>query len=187
VGDNVKKFLGIFIVIMVISATVFLVYRSSMTDKKAMTELEKLKALDLVEDYPSTQKEVVDLFSRITKQFYVTENSDKDIAALANQMRHLFDEQLLLNNPYTEYMERLNNEILDYKKSKRVIIAYTIDRITDADQAVVEGEELCGVRVLFDLVDGNQKDIKIYENILLVKVDGIWKVRGWQETDAFFE
>lgn len=182
-----KKFLGFLVLIMIIGATGYMVYRSSVTDKKSVSEMDKLKALDLVNDYPSTQNEVVDLFSRITKQFYITENGEEEISALANQMRQLFDEQLLLNNPYTEYMQRLNAEILEYSKNKRVIIAYTIDRITDADKAVIDGEELCSARVLFDLVDEEQVDLKIYENILLVNQNGKWKIRGWKEAEAFFE
>lgn len=182
-----KRFLGILFVIMVIVLTGFMVYRSSITSRKSVSELDKLKAIDLVEDYPATEKGVVELFARITKQFYIAEHDEKDISALANQMRQLFDEELLLNNPYNIYMERLNAEIKNYKSEKRVIVAYTIDRITDGDRAVVEGEELCFVRLLLDLIDNDQTDIKVYENILLVKENGKWKIRGWQKADAFIE
>ena len=40
------------------------------SNTKINVSLDEIKSVDLVDHYPTTQKEVVELFSKITKEFY---------------------------------------------------------------------------------------------------------------------
>lgn len=182
-----KRLQGVLLVIVIAVGFGLIAYKSDglNSKKKPNAELETITKLDLENAYPESQIDVLDLFCRITKEFYNKENSEKDIAALANKMRHLFAEQLLVANPYDKYMDNLLAEIKDYKSVNRVIIFYKIDRIFKENVASVDGVEMTSMRIKFDLVDANDSDIEVYEKIVLVKEEGKWKVLGWSETEPF--
>lgn len=157
------------------------------SNTKINVALDEIKSVDLVDHYPTTQKEVVELFCKITKEFYNKDNDEKAVAVLANKMRQLFSEELLANNPYNEYMERLLAEIAAYKKANRVILFYKIDRMYKNDIATIDGVEKSTMRLKYDIVDSADADIEIYQKIVLVKENGLWKILGWSAAEPFDE
>ena len=118
-----KKIVRAFI-LMVIAAALVLVGFYMLTNRKISTtektvtqsssEIEKLKAKDLELSYPGTPSEVVKLYWRLNKCMYNTSMSDKDFEALLQQLRLLYDEELLATEGNS-----WENMLENFKKDKK--------------------------------------------------------------------
>ena len=63
------------------------------------TELDILLEKDLDKSYPLTSREVIKFYSRILKCYYNEELTEEQLGGLLDQMRGLFDEEFLAQNP----------------------------------------------------------------------------------------
>lgn len=150
-----------------------------------VTDVGKLAARDLENDYPNTPRKVVDYYSKIMKCFYWEDLSDEMIATLALQTRKLFDLDLLNENPEEEFLENTKLAIKDYKDIGRVITDFIVEASSDIDLYTENDAEYAIVSVKYFLRDDKIGYSKTYEDYMLRKDEkGRWKIVGWQVTPA---
>lgn len=202
---------GIIIVLLFAAGLLFYAYLSSKdgTDSevtKEASEISKLFAKNLNTEYPKTPREVVKLYSRITKCFYAKKCTDEEIEKLADMSFMLFDSELIEKNPKDEYMAKLKSVISEYAASERVITDYTVQSSNMIEKYTADGKEYAKVRVMYSMRDfkkieeenggflqgcGTAKKknnvyqyYTVYEDFLLRKDDnGRWKILVWQVSE----
>ena len=199
---------GLLIILFLVAGLLFYSYLSGKdgTDQevvKEASEISKILAKDLTEEYPDTPREVVKLYSRITVCFYEKERTDEDVEKLADMSLMLFDKELLEKNPRNEYIVNLKAVIDEYASTEKIITDYTVQSSNMIERYTVDGEDYAKVRVMYSMRDfkvlenddvgflsgcgtGARKNKEYryyttYEDFLLRKdEDGKWKILVWQ-------
>lgn len=190
-----KKIVRAFI-LMVIAAALVLVGFYMLTNRKISTtektvtqsssEIEKLKAKDLELSYPGTPSEVVKLYWRLNKCMYNTSMSDKDFEALLQQLRLLYDEELLATegNSWENMLENFKKDKKNFSNAKRVISSYTVEGDKSVKYATLEGKE-CATVFSDTLETVKSKNTMTHAKFMCRKDDnGKWKILGWEKTAA---
>lgn len=146
----------------------------------SMTEVEKLLAKDIPNSYPSSPKEVLKLYSRITESLYNEDLDEDQIASLSKQIRCLYDEELLANKSYEDYLIDLKVEISEYRKANRTIINYLVE----GNSAVVywDKDKIDYASLVTSYSIKEESDYsKIFEKFILRKdKEDKWKILGWK-------
>ena len=147
------------------------------------TELELLLTKDIEEDYPSSPREVIKLYTRIMKNFYNEDLTDEQVNHLAEKIRYLYDEELLANNTYENYLLELKVEISEYKEAKRTIMNEIIDDSDKVKYYTMDEREYASLTAVFTTKEKDSHK-KIYEDFILRKDEhGNWKIVGWKLSD----
>ncbi|MBR4342581.1 MAG: hypothetical protein IKP88_07730 [Lachnospiraceae bacterium] len=148
------------------------------------SEADLLIKKDLIFDYPATPREVLKLYSRITKCLYNDELTDDQIKKLVQQVRLLYNTKLLENNSEEDQIKFLKGEISEYKKEKKIIYAYTIDSSNNTEYIKTTAGNTALIKMYFTLRAG--ADMKrTYEEFSLVEdSSGRWKIAGWKTVDS---
>lgn len=143
------------------------------------TQTEVLLEKDIEKNYPSTPKEVLELYVEISKSFYNKNTTDKELDKLSEQMFLLFDEALIGQNPRNSYKQNLKNEIDRFREENLSLMNYLIGSNDEAEFWTNEGSEYASRIVTYTIKDGS-KYTKVYNNFLMRKDDkGQWKILGW--------
>ena len=150
----------------------------------AKTEIEKLLKKDMEHNYPGTSREVLKLYGRMTQCMYNDNLNEKQVEGLLDQLRKLYDEELLEQNPRDTHLENLYRDIEDYQKHKRKIMSYTVQKSSQIKAYESNGKEYAVGYMLFITGDDTTALIKTYEKFMLRKdTNGNWKVVGWDLVD----
>lgn len=147
------------------------------------TELESLLEKDIKSNYPSSPREVVKLYTKIMKNFYNENLKDEQVNQLAKQICFLYDNELLANNPYEDYLLELKVEITEYKNAKRNIMNEVIEDSNKVKYWTKEGKEYASLTAGYTI---KEKDsyTKLYEDFILRKDNQErWKILGWDLSD----
>ena len=166
----------------IITLYLYLVNRDDQTNSPSTkTEVGKLLSKDFETSYPSTPTSVLDMYKRILKCFYNQGLKEKEVDALADQMRILFDDELLEANPRDKYIEKLKQEIKEFKKSKREMMETESPKSSEAEYSTIKKEEYATVQteLLFKEKDGYSKTFEQF--IFRKDAKGNWKILGWKE------
>ena len=118
------------------------------------SEYEKLLAKDIKNNYPSSPREVIKLYSRINKCLYNQDLKDEEVGKLSEVLRELLDEELLINNPLDTFLIELKTEITTYRKANRTIINYSVQSNSDIYYWDKDDESLSGVVSATSLKEG---------------------------------
>lgn len=156
------------------------IIKDSISDK---SELETLLEKDIDNNYPSSPREVVKLYTRIMKCFYNESLEDEQVNQLATQICLLYDAELLANNPYEDYLLDLKVEITDYRNAKRNIMNEVIEDSNQVKNWTKAGTEYASLTAGYTI---KEKDnyTKLYEDFILRKDEkGNWKILGWKLSD----
>jgi len=149
------------------------------------TEVDTLLEKNLENNYPLTSREVVKFYSRILKCYYNEALTDEQVGELLDQMRGLFDEEFLAENPRDSHLEELKEEIADFAARSCTITSYQVQ--DNRNIVTWKDEEKEYARVIVSYTQYLQKDrkyLKVYEEFILRKDDaGKWKILGWYLTD----
>jgi hypothetical protein len=146
------------------------------------TEYEKLLAKDIKNNYPFSPREVIKLYSRITKCLYNQDLKDEEIDKLSEVLLVLLDDELLINNPKDTFLIDLKSEITTYRKASRTIINYTVQSNADINYWEKNEQSLSSVVSSISLKEGSDYT-KVYQKyILRNENDGQWKILGWEPT-----
>ncbi|MDF2589893.1 MAG: hypothetical protein K0S41_3734 [Anaerocolumna sp.] len=184
--SSLRTFVIMFIfAIIVIPLYFFLRTRTTplISENATKTEIETLLSKDITGNYPSTPKEVIKLYSRITKNLYNEKHDEETIEGLAKQLRSLFDDELLEKNEYENYLLDLNVEMTDYRNASRTILSYMVEGNSSVVYWESEEKEYASIIASYTLKEDNNFT-KIYENFVLRKdTEGNWKILGWGEAD----
>lgn len=143
-------------------------------------EVNALLNKDLDINYPSTPREVLKMYSRLQICAYNQGLSDKDLTAITEQMRMLFDDELLAANPLEQQLEDLKKDIKEYEKVKRTISNYVVDKESSVAEKKIEGKEYATLVVSYLLKEEKGYN-KTYEQFILRKnEEKKWKILGWE-------
>ena len=144
-----------------------------------LSTFEKVMGLDLEKDYPISAREIVDYFNQIQLCYYNEEMSDSNIEKLAKRARLLFDEELLKENKYDDYLENLKLDIDDYKSKDKKITKIILDDASDIEYSEIDGVSYAKVECIYYLSMDSETD-KVPEKYALRKGDdGKWKILGF--------
>lgn len=178
-----RKFVAIF----VLMALILILYQHTdelMVNQNKNSKLQTLLDYEIERYYPSTPREVVELFSQTLTYIYNLEVTDEEVALLLQQQRKLFDTELLENNPYDVHLERVLLERENYGVTDKKIIDYKTREMTPDDYS--QDNQVSEVSVVYYLVEQENPNINIYQKYILQKdVNNLWKIKGWVETEEF--
>lgn len=153
---------------------------------KKQTEAEILIEKDITGNYPETPREVLRLYGRITRCMYNETLTDKEFEQLSDQLRLLFDDELLANNPRDKFLVELKADIGSYKEESKIISDYQVQRGSATDYGTIDDKEYATLKMsMFLQTTGTDKSYsRVYEEFLLRQDEKeCWKILHWQLTD----
>lgn len=151
-------------------------------EQASITEqVQEVLGTDLEMDYPSTPREVIIQFNKIIACYYENKLDEETIKKIMEKQRALFDQELLEANSFDSQLKDLQEEILDYQESKRVIVSSSVAKSSTVKYWSDAGKDYAGIVASYTLKDDNV--VKTYETYVLRKDDkGKWKILGWEVT-----
>lgn len=154
---------------------------SKETDK---TQTELLLEKNISDKYPSTPKDVLDLYINLSKSIYDRNTTEDQIDKLATQMLLLFDAELLDKNPLELYKINLKTEIKGFVDKNIYIMNYINGDNEKAEFWDKDNREYASRMVSYTLKEGSNYT-KVYNKFILRKDDnGEWKILGWSNEDS---
>lgn len=176
----------IFLVAMMVGYYAYLSNRShSQRSDASLTFVQNTLARDLQNDYPATVKEVMKYYNEVMRCFYYEDCTDEEIEELGVKVRDLYDEDLLEANETEAYMERLRNDISEFKAKKRTITSFSVASSTSVDYYTEDGFSFARIMCGYNMVEGGVST-QINTVYLLRRDDNRrWKIYGWESADAF--
>ena len=149
-------------------------------DVDKVTPVQELLVRNLDTNYPATPKEVVKLYSEITRCFYGEEYSEEDLLKLAEMSRKLFDDELVANQSDESYIRALKGEIASYRQQNRIISSYSVSSSADVQYYNYRDDEWAQLVAMYSIrTAGKVEPSK--ERYLLRKDDtGHWKIFGFK-------
>lgn len=142
-------------------------------------EVNTLVNKDLKINYPSTPREVLKMYSRLQTCAYNQGLSDKDLTAIIEQMRMLFDDELIAANSLEQQLEDVKKEIKEFQKKKQTISNYVIDKDSSVKEKKIKEKEYATLVVSY-LIKEDRGYNKTYEQFILRKdAENKWKILGW--------
>lgn len=186
--QNGTKIFTIVIFLVVIVALGYYTHLSnkapSHQDVSQSSEKEKLLNYDMENEYPKTARDVVKLHCRYLKYVYSTEFTkeaeEDDYFGMNQQIRRLFDEELLALNTADNQLDGLKSEIALYQANKQKFISYTLAEASQIEYNTEDGMEYAKMKVTVAMtIDGASLSVD-EEYILRKDAEGRWKILGWQ-------
>ena len=149
-------------------------------DVEKITPVQELLIQNLETNYPNTPKEVVKLYSEITRCFYSEEYTEEELLELAQMSRQLFDDELVANQDEDSYLRSLKGEIASYRQQKRYISSYSVSSSADVQYYNYKDAEWAQLIAMYS-IKTNGKIEPSKERFLLRKdADGHWKIFGFR-------
>lgn len=146
------------------------------------TETEKLIAKDLEIGYPETPAEVMKLWGRLNQCIYNTKLDEEQFKQLLLQLRVLYSEELLEQNPEDNHLKQLKAEVSEFQGDKNKISSYSTDTGVSVNYKTIQERESAKVRVSYLInLNRGKGHAKLYQQFILVKEDGKWKILGFKE------
>lgn len=147
------------------------------------TEVQNILSKDIERNYPATVREVVRLFSRISKCYYNETISASEFQQLITMQRILFDEEFLENNPLETFVNNLSSEIEEMRKNKNTMISYRVQKQSSVTSWESGENKFSSIIASYTLKE-NSDYKKTYEEFLLREDEsGRWKIVGWRLTE----
>ena len=123
------------LVILGVAVMVIFLLAINTPDKEAdsvkITEATKQLAKNYETAYPSTPRTVLSEYAEITKCFYASDTTEDQIRELAEQMRQLFDDELVANQSFDDFYDALRSEIAIYRDKNKIVSSYSVSSSTD--------------------------------------------------------
>ena len=149
-------------------------------DVEKISPVKELLIQDLTDSYPATPKEVVKMYSEITRCFYAEEYTDEELIALARMARQLFDDELVANQSEESYLRALRGEIATYKQQKRVVSSYSVSSSADVQYYNYRDDEWAQLIVMYSIRTGAKVEPSKERFLLRKDADGHWKIFGFR-------
>lgn len=185
---NRNKGFTIFIFLVAIVALGYYVHLSNKSpDHQNVTENSEKDILlnyDMEVDYPKTVRETVKLHCRYLKYIYSDEfmknATEDDIFTMNQQMRKLFDEELLAINSPDDQLQALKDEMALYRANKQKIVSYTLAEASQIEYNTQDDAEYAKMKVTVAMTVDGASLVADQEYILRQDEEGNWKILGWQ-------
>ena len=189
-GKKLTRLIGSLCVVIAVVLGVFLALNSGedksvfSKDEKANTEAQNILLKDMERNYPATVREVVRLFSRISKCYHNETISEEEFKALVEMQRKLFDEEFLNNNPLDTFTNNLAAEIDAAKVKKYMMATWRVQK----QSSVVEWQDgdnhFASIIASYTMSDKETGYTRTFEEFLLREDEkGRWKIVGWRLTE----
>ena len=149
-------------------------------DVAKITPVQELLVRDLSENYPATPKEVVKLYSEITKCFYGEDYTEDELNSLATMSRQLFDDELVANQSDDSYIRALKGEIATYKKANRIISSYSVSSSADVQYYNYQDDEWAQLIAMYSIRTGGKVEPSKERYLLRKDTEGHWKIYGFR-------
>ncbi len=157
---------------------------TSLFSKNAQkTNATKLIEKDLDRFYPSTPSDVVDKYSNYLKCLYNDEYTDEEYEKLFFQLRKFFDDLFLEENPVSEHMNKLHDEIAIYKTNSKKIASVKVQSTYEGEKYTANNSSMCSLVARVMLKTGSNTSYTYEKFCLRENPDGKWKIVGWEVTD----
>ena len=172
------------ILLFVIIGLLFFTYLSNHTNKSPETttdsEAQKLLNYDFENEYPKTPRETVKLHCDYLKNVYGDKFAEEDLYTINQNIRKLFDMELLEINAENEQLQKMKDELLLYKEKKQKIVSYSLPEGSQVEKNTENGVEYAKMKVTLNLRVGSSPVSAEQEYILRKDSMGQWKILGWQ-------
>ena len=182
------------IVVVIILAVLVLVYYYHLSNKQAppsedeyvqSTAVQEVLGRNLIVNYPPTPKEVVRYYSEISKCFYNEEYTEEELEELAKQAQGLYDDDLIANKSWEQYLEDLRFDIQNFEQLNYTIESFSLSSSIDIENSKFkqDGYEWARVYCNYTLRQGTERFYTSEVFILRKDEDGHWKIFGWDLAD----
>lgn len=145
-----------------------------------LSAVQSVLSRNLETDYPKTVKEVIKYYNEIMKCYYNEECTEEEIKALGMQARGLYDEELLEENEVTAYMQRLYDEITNFKSNQRKITSISLAGNTSVDYFDQDGYSFARIQCIYNVSEGGVTTGSIERYLLRRDENRRWKIYGWE-------
>lgn len=172
----------IVLALLIVGAFVLVANRGSKKNETPimMTAVEEVLNRNLDKHYPATPKEVVKMYSEITRCFYDEEYTEDQFLEMAEQSRKLFDDELRANQTDEQYIMNLNSVITNYEEQKRTISSFSVASASDVEYYDFKGDKWAKLMAVYTIKTDHVFDTSKEEYLLRKDADGHWKIFGWR-------
>ena len=154
------------------------------TDIAADTsEVSVLISKDIMANYPESPKDVVNLYARITKEYYDTSLTNEQIEALGKQARLMFDDELKNTQTDADFYEKLKEDIGNYNSTKTRISSYVIQSAAKTKYSTFKDRQYASIALVYYLRQGDKLIDSPTKFTLRKDDDGHWKILFWELTE----
>lgn len=189
-GKKLAQLIGSLCVVTVVVLGIFLALNMREDDgifsKKQTknTEAQNILSKDIDRNYPATVREVVRLFSRISKCYHNETVSKEEFSALVEFQRKLFDEEFLENNPPDTFTNNLTAEIDAAKAKEQTMIMYRVQKQSSVVTWQDGENHFAKIIASYTMNAKGESPTRTFEEFLLREDEkGHWKIVGWRLTD----
>lgn len=183
-GNNSIKGIAVIVVLALSVLAYFYVINNRMKrveeDVDKITPVQELLIMNLDTNYPSTPKEVVKLYSEITRCFYAEDYSEDDLISMARMSRKLFDDELVANQDEDSYIRALKGEIATYRQQNRVITSYSLSSSADVEYYNYKDDEWAQLIAMYSIRTAGKVEPSKERYLLRKDADGHWKIFGFR-------
>ena len=158
--------------------------KSNTENEQAVTEITKLTTRDLSENYPKTPREVVKFYNRLIKAYYTEEYTDDEFEKLCDQALALFDDQLLEENPKSDYMLSVAQDVDAYKEADKVISQTNVCSSNDVRYLQDKDDQVAYVTASYFIKEGSDYTKTFQEYVLRQDSEGRWKILCFYKTEG---
>ena len=189
-GKKLAQLIGSLCLIVVVVLGVFLGLVLKQKDnvfskgEKPNTEAQNILSKDIDRNYPATVREVVRLFSRISKCYYNEKISEEEFKRLVEMQRKMFDAEFLDNNPLDTFTNNLAAEIDAAKAKENKISTYRVQKQSSVNTWLDGENHFASIIASFTMSTKGEAPTRTFEEFLLREDEnGRWKIVGWRLTD----
>ena len=189
-GKKLAQLIGSLCVVAVVVLGVFLALNLREDDSKLSkddtknTEAQNILSKDIYRNYPATVREVVRLFSRISKCYYNETVSKEEFKELIELQRKLFDEEFLQNNPLDTFTNNLTAEIDIAKAKEQKMAIYRVQKQSSVNTWKDGENHFASIVASYTMSAKGESPTRTFEEFLLREDENKrWKIVGWRLTD----
>ena len=158
----------------------YLNQREKTKETEDLSEVQILLEKDLDNFYPSTPRAVVSLYARIMQCIYMENITETDLQGLVSMQQVLFDEQLLLINPFDAFYANALAEWNKFKESGMIFMGYQVGRSSSVETWKKDGLEYASLVASFSLRAEGEIGADYQEFLLRKNNQNQWKILGWK-------
>jgi len=189
-GKKLTKLIGSLCLVVAVVLGIFLALNlgeddsAFSKDEKPNTEAQNILAKDMERNYPATVREVVRLYSRISRCYHNETISEEEFQKLVEMQRKLFDEEFLNNNPLDTFTNNLAAEIDAAKGRKYQMVTWRVQKQSSVIDWQDGDNHFASIIASYTMNEKDAGPTKTYEEFLLREDEsGRWKIVGWRLTD----
>lgn len=145
-----------------------------------MTITQELIARAPYREYPATPVQVVKYYNEIQACFYNEPISNVELEGLAMLAQNLYDDELVANQTYEEYISGLKNDIKTFKDGNITIYQADVTPATDVEFFTHNGDECAKLYCVYTLKSGAYYQTSREVFILRKDSVGHWKIMGFK-------